>query len=83
MPLEITWNKKIVEIKEERKKIIDWSDKSIKRFRENLKKEGIESPRNWKELKELIRKALPRRKILEGKKKKDGMMENIEGKKEK
>lgn len=43
MPLEITWNKKIVEIKEERKKIIDWSDKSIKRFRENLKKEGIGS----------------------------------------
>lgn len=46
MPLEITWNKKIVEIKEKRKKIIDWLDKGIKRFRENLKKEEIGRSRN-------------------------------------
>lgn len=70
MPLEITWKKKIVEIKAERKKIIDWSEKGINRFRENLKQVEIERLRNWKELKELIRKALPRRKILEKKKKK-------------
>lgn len=31
MPLEITWKKKIVEIKAERKKIIDWSEKGINR----------------------------------------------------
>lgn len=29
-PLEITWNKEIIEIKAERKEIIDWSDKGIK-----------------------------------------------------
>lgn len=45
MPLEIIWNKK-VEIKAERKEIIDWSEKGIKSFKENLKVEKIESSKN-------------------------------------
>lgn len=65
MPIEVTWKEKTKKKrKKERKEITDWTQEGIRKYRENLKEEEIDRAKNWKELKEIIRKAIPK-KIIE------------------
>ncbi|XP_025271364.1 golgin subfamily A member 6-like protein 22 [Camponotus floridanus] len=73
MPIEVTWKKKTEERRMEiRKEITDWTQEGIRKYQENLKEEEIVRAKNWKELKEIIRKAIPKKTIEEKLCKKEG-----------
>ncbi|XP_025262551.1 golgin subfamily A member 6-like protein 22 [Camponotus floridanus] len=66
MRIEVTWKEKTEERRKEiRKEITDWTQEGIRKYQENLKEEEIVRAKNWKELKEIIRKAIPKKTIEE------------------
>lgn len=65
MPIETTWKEKTKSKDKKEKTITDWSAKRIEKYRNNLKEEDIKEARNWRELMEIIRKAIPKKLIQE------------------
>lgn len=81
MSIEVTWKEKTEEKRKKKKKVItDWTQEGIRKYQENLKEEEINRARNWKELKEIIRKAIPK-KIIEEKVRKERWYDNCRQKK--